>query len=530
MLPQGTEGGGLMSGDETLAAAFARNPVVTGLILTPEGGGRAPLPKAGFAYGGTDPTSYLPNQPAAVPLVARSGDILLPSLAVESLRVAQGAGSVLIRSADASGEAGGSGTAMTALRVGAFEAQTGPDGTAWVYYSGMPELKRISAWRLLEDDAADTLRPAVEGHIVLVGTSAAGLRDLVVTPLGDGVPGVDVHAEVIDQIMSGTSLARADWAFGAEITAGLVVAYGSATALGFLAVDRERRFLRRALGQYLSPPLVDRLASDPRHLKLGGEVRDLTVLFTDIRGFSSLSEGLEPEALTLLLNDFLTPMTDVLLRDEATIDKYMGDAIMAFWNAPLPTERHPRQACLSALRMLDELAALNSRTGRTLRIGIGLNSGPCCVGNLGSQQRFSYSAIGDAVNVASRVEGLTKQYGVSILVTEDTAREAADLALLEVDLVRVVGRTEPVAIHALVGGPERASEPEFQRIRALQARFIAAYRGRRFDEAGECLDEMRKLGAPELEGLRALYARRLEIFGLSPPEEGWDGVFEAQSK
>ena len=228
--------------------------------------------------------------------------------------------------------------------------------------------------------------------------------------------------------------------------------------------DRERQFVRRAFGQYLAPSLVERLASDPTALSLGGETREMTVLFSDIRGFTSLSEGLDPQSLTSLLNNFLTPMTDVLLESGATIDKYIGDAIMAFWNAPLAMEDHRRRACLAALRMVAEVDALNEREGTAIRIGIGLNSGLCCVGNLGSEQRFSYSAIGDAVNVASRVEGLTKQYGLAILLSESTAAGAADLALLEVDLVRVVGRGTPLSILTLAGDEEFARTEEFARL------------------------------------------------------------------
>ena len=175
---------------------------------------------------------------------------------------------------------------------------------------------------------------------------------------------------------------------------------------------------------------------------LGGENRELTILFCDIRSFTTISESMEPTELTVFLNNFLTPMTNVLMENGATIDKYIGDAIMAFWNAPIDVPDHRQRACESVLAMLDALEKLNATLEKPVRIGVGLNSGVCCVGNLGSRQRFDYSAIGDSVNVGSRIEGLTKQYGLSNLVAESTASEVEGLAMLEIDKVMVVGRDE----------------------------------------------------------------------------------------
>jgi adenylate cyclase len=254
-------------------------------------------------------------------------------------------------------------------------------------------------------------------------------------------------------------------------------------------------------------------------------VRELTILFSDIRGFTSISERLDAQALTMLLNDFLTPMTDVLLRSEATIDKYMGDAIMAFWNAPLDIAEHRRRACLAALDMLKALDELNQRSEAKLSIGVGLNSGACCVGNLGSAQRFSYSAIGDSVNVASRVEGLTKVYGVAILITESVRQGAADLALIEVDLVRVVGRAEPVPIYTILGDADFAKSPGFQALAEAHARLRTAYRNVDFAAAEAALAEARGLDFPQLARLFQIYAERLARMREEPPLPGWDGVY-----
>jgi adenylate cyclase len=259
-------------------------------------------------------------------------------------------------------------------------------------------------------------------------------------------------------------------------------------------------------------------------------MRDLTILFSDIRGFTTLSEKLDPDELTALLNGFLTPMTDVLLESQATIDKYMGDAIMAFWNAPLDIEAHPRRACLAALAMVERLETLNREREVPLAIGIGLHRGPACVGNLGSIQRFSYSAIGDSVNLASRVEGLTKGYGVSILVTETVQREAADLAYLEVDRVGVVGRAEPITVYALMGDAALATSQAFRDLSDNHDRMLAAYRNVDLDGAAAALEEVRALAPRQAAGLYDLYAERIAAFRTDPPPAGWDGVYRATKK
>ena len=598
--------------DAVLADAFARNNVTAGLVVSNETSAALPTPKAGFSFAGVDPRSFLEeyrggvrNLPVldeaaaglgffsfppsrdgvvrAMPVVARAQGHLFPTLAVEALRLAQGAGSYIIRGTGASGEADTGTPAMTALKVGALEVPTGPAGELWIYFSGMPSLVTIPAAALLDPAQSVSLERHVAGRIVLVGTSAAGLRDLVATPLQESVPGVRVHAEIIDQILGGTFLTRPDWSKGAEIFAALALVVvlllieqragglGSAAAaitlsaaafaaswaafsLGrllldpilpiaavaavfgvtmpilLLLTDRERQFVRRAFTQYLAPSLVERLADNPRALKLGGEIRELTVLFSDIRGFTSLAEGLDPQELTKLLNDFLTPMTDVLLKSEATIDKYMGDAIMAFWNAPLDIPEHQRRACLAALEMLNELERLNARTGASISIGIGLNSGMCCVGNLGSAQRFSYSAIGDSVNVASRIESLTKSYGLAILITESTYPGASGLATLEVDLVRVVGRAAAVPIFTILGDAALAQSASFQGLAEAHARLIASYRSAECHPAEAALAEVREYHFPQLANLYALYENRLATMRKDPPPVSWGGVFTAPEK
>lgn len=604
--------GGVPDNDALLAQSFERNGVTAGFVLSRSGAALFAPPKAGFAFAGQDPQAFLRafdggvsnlpelterarglgyfSFPASrdsvvrrIPLVAKGQEHLYPALSVEALRTAQGASSFVIKGTGASGEADTGQPAMTALKVGAFEVPTGPAGDFWVYYSGLPSINLVSAAKLLDPAALPEIAPRIEGHIVLVGSSAIGLRDLVSTPLAAGVPGVLVHAEIIDQIIGQTFLTRPDWAPGAEVlatvglavillvavqflgpilgavtavamagaalgiswmafsrgqllidpilpTATVVGVYMVATAVVLLFTDREKQFVRRAFGQYLAPAMVERLADDPDALALGGETREITVHFCDIRGFTTLSEGLDPQELTQLLNDFLTPMTNVLLKSGATIDKYIGDSIMCFWNAPLPIPDHGRAACLATLDMMAALEALNREQGKALKIGIGLNTGVCCVGNLGSEQRFNYSAIGDAVNVASRVEGLTKQYGVPILITETTAAQAQDLAMLQADLVRVVGRTQPIAIYALLGDATYAARPDFQTLKAVHARFIEAYRGARFDLAEAALADAASQAPDQVKRLYELYVERVAVLRAEPPGGDWDGVFTAREK
>lgn len=597
-----------LDSDKALATAFSRATVAAGLALTDEGGKAPPPPKAGFSFGGGDPQDYLPHFAGAVrnldvlheaaagagffsfatsgdhvirtmPVVAVAAGKLFPALGVEALRLATGASGFVIRSNDASGEGGGH-AGMSAVRVGELIVPTGPDGRMRVYYSGLPNMPVVSAADLVKGRVDGS---TIDGRIVLVGTSAIGLRDIVATPVSPAMPGVNVHAEIIDQIVAGVFLEEPDWARGgilffAFLGGGILIAVaGRSSALAsslvfaalvclFLATswltfshlrmvidpvgavaallavflvltplrlaleNREKQFVKSAFGRYLAPALVNRLAEDPHALRLGGETRHLTVLFSDIRGFTTLSEGMDPQALTGLINDVLTPLTDILLTREATIDKYIGDAIMAFWNAPLDIAKHEEGACRAALDMARAVELLNERRGSAIRIGIGLNSGDACVGNLGSVQRFSYSALGDSVNLASRIESLTKHYGLTIAVSESTRQAVDGLAFVEADLVQVKGRSAPVRLYALVGD-ERVAEGElFRNFAALHHTFLERYRKREFTLARTALSELLQRQNWGLAELYNLYSERLTMLEAEPPEPSWDGVYVARSK
>jgi adenylate cyclase len=257
-------------------------------------------------------------------------------------------------------------------------------------------------------------------------------------------------------------------------------------------------------------------------------------MFCDIRGFTKISERYSPQDLTRLINRFLTPLTQAILDRKGTIDKYMGDCIMAFWNAPITVPGHAREACHAALAMLEALAALNrelsAEDADNLRIGIGINTGSALVGNLGSEQRFDYSVLGDAVNLASRLEGQSKTYGVDVLLNENVVDSAPAMATLELDLVQVVGKSEPARIFTLLGDETLAASPAFQTLRADQARMLGAYRAREWDEACQVLDQLRQSGWDALDGYFTMFRERVQAFKVSPPGSDWDGVERRLSK
>jgi len=608
--------------DARLSETLAKTPSVLGFFLTQDRPGAAIRTKAGFGVAGSDPGASLtrysgailplpPFQEAAAglgfvsiktdsdgivrraPLVARANDVLVPSLAAEALRVAQGAGGMTVRSSDASGETDAGAPEMVSLKIGEFEVPVTERGEIWMHYTRPVPERTVPAWKILSGQLAPAeMERLFSRQIVLIGAGAIGLRDLVATPLQERDLGVVVHAQAVEQMVLGDFLDRPDWTAGLEMAvllgAGLLLALllpsigalpgallagGLMTAVGggswyafkeksllvdpsapllallacyvvvtlftYVREEKQRRYIHGAFDRYLSPELVKRITDDPSRLELGGEVREMTVLFCDIRGFSHISELMGPQEIIRFLIAFLTPMTDLLLARRATIDKYIGDAILAFWNAPLDDPDQHENAARAALEMLDRLNQLNetmparkdsSWPGR-VEIGIGLNAGPCCVGNMGSAQRLSYSLIGDTVNLASRIEGLTKSYGIPILMGEELAQALPAFATLEVDRVRVVGREKPATIHALLGDEAMAGSTDFRAFAARHSALLAAYRERRWDEAERAVVDNEKAAAGY--GLAKLYARyRASIRACRdhPPGEGWDGVTVAETK
>lgn len=435
---------------------------------------------------------------------------------------------------------------------------------------------------------------ALRGRLVFVGASFIGNADSSPAPFGQTpMPGTERLANVADMLLRRDFLVAepALWSaigLGAVLAAAMcgaiaawmptramlltglvpVAAWGVAAQMAFTRghwlpavqpvttvamavlavllyrywlVDRDGRHIRHAFQHYMAPAQVELLAAHPERLRLGGETRQMTMLFCDIRGFTTISEQFkaDPQGLTKLINAFLTPMTDIIMARRGTIDKYMGDCIMAFWNAPLDDPGHAEHACESALAMLRELEALNgrlaeqaTREGRPfhrLGIGIGLNSGDCVVGNMGSERRFDYSVLGDAVNLASRLEGQSKTYGVGVVIGETTRALAPGWAAVELDRIAVKGKKEAVTIYTLMGDPAVALAPSFAELTARHTSMLERYRAQDWAGAREALAVCRSLDTP-LSQLYDLYEERITYYERFPPGPGWDGVFVATSK
>ena len=606
--------------DELFAQTVDGSYVVTGFALTgTETSGPTPEIKAGFAENGDRAAPYLPAYTGAmkvltnievkaagngalnaipesdgvyrrIPMFMTLKDKIYPSLVAESLRVAQDASTFIIRAVGASGEEGFGETGLVGFKVGAVTVPTDENGQIWIRFTGDIPDRYVPAWQLLEDKA-----PAekLEGHIVLIGTSAAALKDLRATPLNPAAAGVSLHAEALETILTGSFLNRPDFAHGLEVVASLLlgllliwllpkwgsiwcavltvcaiggviggawyafdvynwlldpiyfslvilIIYLTQSLLIYLATEAERARVRGAFGMYLSPALVEQLASDPEQLKLGGEMKDISIMFCDVRGFTSISELYDPEGLTQLINKFLTPMTQVIMDRMGTIDKYMGDCIMAFWNAPVDVPTHVTEACNSALVMFEKLeevnqeleneAIRNDREFRPLKIGIGLNTGTCCVGNMGSTQRFDYSILGDDVNLCSRLEGQSKGYGVDIVISETTKVAAPDFATIELDLIQVKGKTVPVRIFALIGNNDVQNSVWFKEFNPIHAELISEYRNQNWENATSLSKKARGVAGEKYNGLYDLFDQRIAEYQINPPGKDWDGVYIATDK
>ena len=302
--------------------------------------------------------------------------------------------------------------------------------------------------------------------------------------------------------------------------------------------ERQRGAIRSAFGRYLAPEVVADIVANPGRLELGGEVRELTLMFCDVRNFTSISEGLTAAELTHFINELLTPLSDIILHQRGTIDKYMGDAIMACWNAPLALPDHAARACQSAVAMVTRMGELNVRWReaaeaagkpfRSVRIGIGINTGECCVGNLGSEQRFDYSAIGDEVNVTSRLEGLTKFYGLPAVASENTILESGADAL-ELDLILVKGRVQPTRIFALAQLLECDADT-LARLRPLHAGFTAAYRAQQWDRADALIAQCRACGCVTLETYYSVFSERVAALRGAQLPGDWNGAYAMTEK
>jgi adenylate cyclase len=605
--------------DVVFAEAVGRGPVVIGATLAAQGAKTFPA-RGGFVAAGDDPlpfiyefpgavlplapliekarglgvTNWLPDRDLVVrrvPLLLRVGDAIAPSLALEALRVAQGEQSVVVRSSNASGEtAYGAQTGVNTVKVGAFQLATGSEADVRPRYAFRDPRRLISARSVLEGTVP---REEIDGRIIFVGALAIGLGDVRATPLEPIVPGVEVHAQIVEALTSGSLLSRPDWAPGLELAVSVLAflitipllflaplsvstlyaplavaglfggafylftkqgllldpAYPSLVVIGSYIVgavtlwrseNSARRQVRNAFGKFVAPAVVDRLAENPSLLVLGGETRELTVLFSDLRNFSGLSEGMSARELTQFMNDYLTPMTDAILECEGTVDKYMGDAILAFWNAPLDIADHPHKALKAALEMRESLVAFNADRARAAqeagrpyveaRMGCGLNIGPCNVGNMGSVRRFDYSILGDNVNLASRLEGASKAFGTDIIASAAVRDAAPDMAWLDLGRIVVVGRSEPTPVFALAGDATFATSQPYVRWRTEHDEMRAEYEAGRFDAAAARAAELSKTRPGLWASLYKALEKRYAGLALEGAQEGWSPVWNLTSK
>jgi len=300
---------------------------------------------------------------------------------------------------------------------------------------------------------------------------------------------------------------------------------------GYFVESRSKQRIAGLFGQYVPPELVDEMSRNPDEFSMESESREMTVLFSDVRGFTTISEGLEPKALSQLMNDYLTPMTRVIHRQRGTIDKYMGDAIMAFWGAPVEDAEHARHAVMAGLEMertLEEMAAeFKAKGWPPLRIGIGVNTGKMSVGNMGSEIRVAYTVMSDSVNLASRLEGLTKRYGVTMLVGEDTRAAVPDVVFRELDRVRVKGKDEPVTIYEPVGMQGEVPKEKLDRMKLFH-QALKFYRAQDWDKAELQLLNLQRADAKD--GLYSAFLDRVAYLRSHPPGPAWDGVFDFDTK
>lgn len=543
------------------------------------------------------------------PMVFTDRQLIYPSLSLAALRIAELGRKGMARIVEIPQEKRDDIDTAYRITVGNLAIPVESDGMLIVYFRRFCneyEMKSplftcerqdyLSARKILDPAFHEEIAPLVKGKIILIGSSAEGLKDLRSTPLAPFRPGVEVHANVIEQVMDGRYLLRPDIARAAEavyivvagiffiifaplagvlISAGLciglivvsflgaymkyvgdgllldpvypgisvMIIFVTSTILSYARAESMRRQIRHAFRMYVAPDVMRDLESNPGKLKLGGETREITVMFTDLRKFTRISEGLTPEQLIQLMNEFLTAMTDIVLLEHGTVDKYIGDAMMAFWNAPRDVPNHERHACIAALKMQGALEPLNTRRKEeakaenrapiSLNTGIGIAAGPCAVGNMGSRQRFAYSALGDSVNLASRLESLTKFYGVSILIAGDVQARIPAFATLELDLIRVVGKSIAVRIFALLGDADYAAHNDFGKWAIEHETMLKYYRAQEFEKAQEtikiCKAVSQPLGNPLEEYYAMLNARIEELKTLDLPAD-WDAVFEAKEK
>ena len=569
-----------------------------------------------------------------VPLISNVAGKVRPTLGLDMIRVAFKGNSIATRT----GINGVEEIIIQTQSIGNAAIPTDENGRVWVYYGESDSIKKEDARRYYVS-AVDIIKGRVgkerlQGKLGILGTSATGLKDIRPTPVEDRMPGVEIHANLIDTVISAilyyTSNKNAENIYKQSLKKGLTeeealveknkvklvepflksgtnmkfyegifticlgflitisalkfgpivnisllvsvigaafyisvrlfvdektlfdptfagfstfVIYFGNTFANYLRDANEKKQIRGAFSQYLSPALVEQLAEDPDKLVLGGETKKMTFLFCDVRGFTTISESFksDPQGLTKLINRFLTPLTNEIINVNGTIDKYMGDCIMAFWNAPIDVDGHEKMACDATLRMHAVMKDLNAEREKEaksenkkyleLKIGIGLNTGGCVVGNMGSDQRFDYSVLGDSVNLAARLEGQSKSYGVKTVIGPETNESVKEsFATLQLDMIAVKGKKEAVTIYTLVGDLEFKNSSEFKNLALKHEKILKNYFSQNWEN---CLNEMKEAKSLCNNIMTEYYqimSERINEFKQSPLPKDWDGVYVATSK
>lgn len=504
-----------------------------------------------------------------VPLLLRLGDAVYPSLALQALMRALGTDALRLYTGP---------DGLFSVAAGEFKIPVSREGYMLVPFQGGRHTYRyISAAKVLDGSAK---RADIDGCIAFVGTSAPGLADIRATPFDRVMPGVEVHAAAMDAMISGNFLQSPSWGPGAQaliiafVTCASTLAFGFAgprvyvpsslalmgatvmasrqlfmgglflsplygllttllcggllLSVRFWQEEKQKIVLRRAFSRYVSPEVVKRISKRQGDL-LAGENRELSILFTDIRGFTSLSESLSPQDVVQLLNRYFTPMTAIVRSRQGTLDKFIGDALMAFWNAPLDVPGHPALAVDAALSMQEQLEALNGEIeasfGIRLAMGAGIHTGQAYVGNMGSDDLINYTLIGDNVNLASRLEGLCKRYGAPVVVSGDTREGCGDaFAFVHLDVLRVKGKTKPVSIYwPMRPGTDaifQVAMPQWSAARALYEKGDFAKASAGFATLAKSYPSMRLFG---------LYHERSLMLAQNPPVQ-WDGIWTMEGK
>ena len=519
-----------------------------------------------------DPDGVVRRQPM---LINYQGNIY-PSLSLEMIRRIMGSGEVQPLFASS----GGGYDSLEGLVIEGLNIPIDFEGKTLIPFRGGPgNFDYVSATDILNKNADVSL---LKNKLVIVGTTAPGLFDMRATPVSETYPGVEIHASLISGLLNQRGLKQPEYVLGYEmivlVIAGFVMTIAGALlspfhaslfgillianiiglshlgwsngtvlpvasgilmvvaifmlnmSYGYFVESRGKKLITGLFGQYVPPELVDEMAEAPNKYTQKAESKELTVLFSDVRDFTSISESLTPGDLSDLMNEYLTPMTKVIHQSRGTIDKYMGDAIMAFWGAPLGDDRHVKNALVAAKEMVLILKDINKifedKGWPKIQIGIGIHTGEMSVGNMGSTFRMAYTVLGDNVNLTSRLEALTKQYGVTCMVSEDIVKRDQENYFREIDRVRVKGKENPVSIFELMdeGMDKELLEKELN----LNAKALQAYRNLDWSGATQLYRELSLLTTQPVK--YEIFLDRIEFFKLTPPKADWEGVFDHISK